>query len=67
VGAASAIAAPRGDVIDLTRFQCSTRFCFPVVGGVLVHKDVDHITRTFARTLAPYLLRQFDRLSASWN
>jgi hypothetical protein len=67
VGAASAIAAPHGDVIDLTRFQCSARFCFPVVGGVLVHKDVDHITRTFARSLAPYLLRDFDRLSAAWG
>jgi hypothetical protein len=34
---------------------------------VLVHKDVDHITRTFARSLAPYLLRDFDRLSAAWG
>jgi hypothetical protein len=64
--AARNLGAPRGQVIDLTSFQCSAHFCFPVVGGVLVHKDVDHITRTFATTLAPYLLRDFDRLAAGW-
>jgi len=48
-------------------FQCSARFCFPVIGGVLVHKDIDHITRTFAETLAPYLQRDYDRLAAAWT
>lgn len=62
VAAVRALGAARGSVIDLTRFQCSARFCFPVVGGVLVHKDVDHITRLFATTLGPYLLRAYDRL-----
>jgi hypothetical protein len=61
------LGAPRGQVIDLTSFQCSARLCFPVVGGVLVHKDIDHITRTFAETLAPYLLRDYDRLAAAWS
>jgi len=65
--AARELGSPRGQVIDLTSFQCSSRFCFPVVGGVLVHKDVDHITRTFAVTLAPYLLRDYDRLAATWT
>ena len=65
-GRAPAGAAPRGGVIDLTSFQCSARYCFPVVGGVLVHKDIDHITRQFATTLAPYLLRDYDRLAAAW-
>jgi hypothetical protein len=37
-----------------------------VVGGVLVHKDIDHITRLFATTLGPYLLRAYDRLAAGW-
>ena len=65
--AARELGSPRGQVIDLTSFQCSARFCFPVVGGALVHKDVDHITRTFAVTLAPYLLRDYDRLAAAWT
>jgi SGNH domain (fused to AT3 domains) len=47
---------PRARWIDLTRFMCGPHECLPVVGGVLVHKDVGHMTRTFATTLAPYLL-----------
>ena len=35
--------------IDLTPFFCSPQKCFPVVGGVLVHKDQDHLTQDFAR------------------
>jgi hypothetical protein len=56
----------RVQVIDLKRFQCSSSVCFPVVGGVLVHQDIDHLTRLFATTLGPYLLRAFDRLAAAW-
>jgi hypothetical protein len=48
----------RVDLIDLTHFMCSRTRCFPVVGGALVHKDVTHLTRVFARTLGPYLLRR---------
>jgi hypothetical protein len=45
-------------VIDLSDHFCNARVCFPVVGGVLVHRDVDgHITKLFARTLGPYLAR----------
>jgi hypothetical protein len=42
-------------VIDLTRFYCDARRCFPVIGGVLVHRDVNHLSEAWARTLAPYL------------
>jgi hypothetical protein len=45
-------------VVDLSRHFCSAHRCFPVVGGVLVHRDVDsHITKLFAQTLGPYLAR----------
>ena len=43
--------------IDLSSFFCSPSKCFPVVGGVLTHKDQDHLTQDFARTLGPYILR----------
>jgi hypothetical protein len=43
--------------IDLTDFFCDSKYCFPVVGGVLVHKDADHLTQDFAATLGPYVLR----------
>lgn len=45
-------------IVDLSAHFCSASQCFPVVGGVLVHRDVDsHITKLFARTLGPYLAR----------
>jgi hypothetical protein len=46
-------------VVDLTDFFCDRRVCFPVVGGVLVNRDGDHLTRRFAETLGPYLLQQW--------
>jgi hypothetical protein len=50
--------APRYHEIDLTPFFCSSRLCFPVIGGVLVNKDTDHLTTSYAATLAPYILRR---------
>lgn len=50
-------------VIDLTPHFCSRRRCYPVVGGVLVHKDTDHLSQPFARSLGPYLLRGYDELA----
>jgi hypothetical protein len=47
-------------VIDLTQHFCGPNLCLPVVGGVLVHRDVDHLTQLFAKTLGPYLLRAID-------
>lgn len=49
---------PRVQIVDLQRFFCDERFCFPVVGGVLTHKDRGHITRTYSRLLGPYLNRE---------
>src|SRR3954447_2489276 len=46
--------------IDLTAQFCGARFCYPVIGGALVHKDTDHLTQVFCRTLGPFLLRAVD-------
>ena len=54
--AAAAREVPRARVVDLTDFYC-TDVCPPVIGHVLVYRDRSHITRTWARTLAPYLGR----------
>lgn len=48
-------------VVDLTPFYCGPRFCFAVIGGVLVHSDDHHVTALFNSTLAPYLMRALDR------
>ena len=52
----------RVHLVDLTHHMCSKRNCFPVIGGVLVHKDATHITSLFAGTLGPFLLKRVARL-----
>ncbi len=53
---------PRVHLVDLTRFMCSPKLCYPVVGGVLVQKDLTHLTPLFASTLGPFLLRSVNRM-----
>lgn len=57
VQAVARIRSPRMHVVDLTRFMCGPNFCRPVVGGILVHKDGDHLTNEFSATLGPYIER----------
>jgi peptidoglycan/LPS O-acetylase OafA/YrhL len=59
--AAASTRTPRLAHIDLTRTFCDARRCYPVIGGALVYKDEDHLTPTFAATLAPLLHRAVDR------
>ncbi|WP_445152374.1 acyltransferase family protein [Baekduia sp. Peel2402] len=49
--------------IDLTETLCDRRSCYPVVGGALTFKDVDHLTTVFSSTLGPYLDEAVQRLS----
>jgi peptidoglycan/LPS O-acetylase OafA/YrhL len=56
----------RIELIDVSPFICSTRFCYPVVGGALVLKDSSHLTRVFAQTLGPYVKREVDRMMKDW-
>jgi hypothetical protein len=58
--------SPQVQVADLSSFMCRTYTCRPVVGGVLVLRDVSHMTTTFSTTLGPYLLNRVNRLAAGW-
>jgi hypothetical protein len=58
--------AAQVQVIDLSRVFCGVRFCYPVIGGALVFKDLHHFTLVFARTLAPQLSHEVDRVTSSW-
>ncbi len=49
--------------VNLTPFFCSARRCFPVVGGALVHKEGEHMTRVFAGTLGRFLLAAINRVT----
>ncbi|HEV7808304.1 MAG TPA: SGNH hydrolase domain-containing protein [Solirubrobacteraceae bacterium] len=62
VVAAQRLSSDRVKVIDMSRFFCGTKRCYPVVGGALVYKDDQHITEIFATTLGPYLQRAIGRL-----
>jgi len=51
--------------VDLTRFFCGSRACYPVIGGTLVSRDVyGHLTLEYARSLGPYLLDKVRRALA---
>ncbi|GJF14807.1 acyltransferase [Mycolicibacterium cyprinidarum] len=39
-------------LIDLTPYYCTTDRCPSVIGNVIVYRDTNHITATFAKTLA---------------
>ncbi|MFC0680400.1 acyltransferase family protein [Lysobacter korlensis] len=42
-------------LIDLTDFYCGPERCSSVIGGVLVHRDANHLTNTWSLTLAGQL------------
>lgn len=44
---------PTVTFIDLTPAFCDDRLCHAVIGGLAVYADGGHISKTFARTLAP--------------
>jgi hypothetical protein len=54
-------ADPRVRMLDLTRLMCSADRCPAVIGGVLVRKDGDHLTRAFSATLGRFVLRAIRR------
>ena len=63
--AAQRTVSRRVQLIDLSDFMCDARSCFPVVGGALVIRDIGHLTRTFSRTLGPFLARAISRVQGS--
>ncbi|MFD7023272.1 acyltransferase family protein [Promicromonospora sukumoe] len=54
-GAVDRLDRPDVVLVDLTDVYCDARECLPVIGGVTVYRDADHLSDTFAGTLAPYL------------
>jgi peptidoglycan/LPS O-acetylase OafA/YrhL len=52
---------PGAHLLDLTHFYCGEDTCPVVIGGVNVYRDDNHVTVTYARTLAPYLYRAIKR------
>jgi hypothetical protein len=42
-------------IVDLDDAMCDASRCYAVIGGVVVYADQNHLTRTFVRSMAPYL------------
>jgi hypothetical protein len=61
VMAQTALGLPGASVIDLSDLFCSGTTCFAVIGGIITHRDGDHITDDFSRSYAPYLAAQLAR------
>ena len=51
---AAAGADPQVRYVDLNAVICPTDRCAPVIGGVLVYRDHDHLSATYSRTTAAY-------------
>jgi hypothetical protein len=58
--AAARLKSPRLKTIDLNRFFCDSRLCYPVIGGALVYKDTSHVLEPFMRSLTPFLDRELE-------
>jgi hypothetical protein len=51
-------------LVDLNDAICPTKLCAPVIGRVVVYRDSNHLTATYARTLAPRLDAALGRILA---
>ncbi|WP_354697507.1 acyltransferase family protein [Paraconexibacter sp. AEG42_29] len=65
--AARQIGPPRAQVVDMSNYLCDPKRCDVVIGGVLVYKDVHHLTREYSTTLGPYLDRKISHLADAWG
>ncbi|WP_172582863.1 acyltransferase family protein [Subtercola boreus] len=58
--AASAADGQNVTLLDFTDTFCTADDCLAVIGGANVYRDQDHLTNTFAMTLAPYFKTALD-------
>ncbi|MBD7957220.1 acyltransferase [Microbacterium sp. Sa4CUA7] len=63
VNPASRVADEHVAVADLTGYLCPDGACPAVIGGVVVYLDDNHLTRSYAQTLAPRLREEIARLT----
>jgi hypothetical protein len=58
---AAAGKVPNAHFIDLNDAICPSSMCPPIIGNVLIYRQGSHITRTYIRSLTPYLERNLAR------
>lgn len=62
--AAAVEETPGSALVTIRDFLCDDELCSPVVGNVVVYRDVSHMSATFVRTLAPFVI---ERVEAAIN
>jgi hypothetical protein len=55
---------PGSAYVDLRKYYCRDGRCPSVIGGVNVYRDNSHLTTTYTRTMAPYVLRELREAGA---
>jgi hypothetical protein len=50
--------------LDLNEYVCPEGTCTAIIGNILVYRDEDHLSDTYARTLAPRLADAFEPIVA---
>jgi peptidoglycan/LPS O-acetylase OafA/YrhL len=55
------LAGKGASLVDLTRAFCEGDVCPAVIGHVIVYRDEHHITATFSKTYAPFVVRAIQR------
>lgn len=58
VEASKTLESSKVHLLDLSHLFCNGQECPAVIGNVLVYRDGDHLTATFARSLSPYIERE---------
>jgi Predicted acyltransferases len=56
---------PDVHVIDLTDRYCLGDTCPPVIGNIVVYADDSHLTKSYSKTLAPFISRVIDEAEGS--
>ncbi|MBT2501543.1 acyltransferase family protein [Curtobacterium sp. ISL-83] len=59
--ARAARTTPHVQLIDASSLFCADGTCPSVIGGVLVYRQVQHVTRTYSRSMAPFIEPQVRR------
>jgi peptidoglycan/LPS O-acetylase OafA/YrhL len=56
---------PGSAALDLRDLMCTPRTCPAVIGHVVVYRNRDHLTASFVRTLAPYVVARLPTAQAA--
>lgn len=65
VDAVERVGGDRLHLADLSDRFCGPKVCTPVIGGVIAYLDSNHMTATYAQTMAPYLAPHLDEALAA--